>query len=173
MSGPTHAALVEAGRRWLRRQGFAVVLHDPFRSTLSEQPDAIGWRESGSALLEAKASRADFLADAQKPYRTDPSKGVGDWRFYIAPAGLIAVEELPDRWGLLEVSGRRILHTHNVPGNCGWWKHPFTEANKRQEIQLLISAIARPEFVPRRDAKLRAGIAFAAWDAATAQGEVR
>ncbi|MEC4339614.1 hypothetical protein VPH13_12900 [Stenotrophomonas pavanii] len=160
----SHAELVDRGRRWLRRQGCSVILHEPFRSgVLIEQPDAIGWREGASILLEAKTTRADFLVDAKKPHRADPSRGVGDWRFFIAPAGLLTIEELPDRWGLIEVQGRRTLNSHGVPGNCFWHQHPFPEANKRAEIQLLMSAIARPEFIPRREAKLRPGIDFSAW----------
>lgn len=162
----THTELVEAGRRWLRRQGCGVILHEPFRSgVLMEQPDVIGWREGASILVEAKASRSDFAVDAKKPHRAEPARGVGDWRFYIAPAGLIAVDELPERWGLIEVQGRKILHTHGVPGNCFWFRHPFPDANKRAEIQLLISAIARPEFIPRPQTKLRPGIDFSAWQA--------
>jgi len=125
----------------------------------------IGWREGASILLEAKASRSDFAVDAKKPHRADPWRGVGDWRFYIAPAGMVSVDELPERWGLIEVQGRKILHTHGVPGNCFWSRHPFPYANKRAEIQLLISAIARPEFTPRSETKLRPGIDFSAWQA--------
>jgi len=76
------------------------------------------------------------------------------------------VDELPERWGLIEVQGRKILHTHGVPGNCFWSRHPFPYANKRAEIQLLISAIARPEFIPRPEVKLRQGIDFTAWQLA-------
>lgn len=160
----SHAELVDRGRRWLRRQGCSVILHEPFRSgVLIEQPDAIGWREGASILIEAKTSRADFAVDAKKPHRVEPNRGVGDWRFFIAPAGLLKVEELPDRWGLIEVKGRRTLNTHGVPGNCFWYQHPFPEANKRAEIQLLISAIARPEFIPPSNTKLRQGIDFSAW----------
>lgn len=173
MSGVLHSELVCAGRRWLKRQGCSVILHEPFRAGIPEQPDVIGWREGASMLLEAKASRADFLADAKKPWRIDPSRGVGDWRFYIAPVGLIAAAELPNRWGLLEVDGAKVLPAHGVPvGNCSWWSWPFPEADKRAEITLLRSALAQPQFIPRPNVRLRAGIDIESWrNHAAATGE--
>ncbi|MGX9960667.1 hypothetical protein ACW0US_18115 [Xanthomonas euvesicatoria] len=160
----THDELVQTGRRWLKANGCRAILHEPFRAGEPEQPDVIGWRDGVSILIEAKASRSDFLADAKKPWRITPERGMGDWRFYIAPAGLIDPAELPDGWGLLEVSGRRVIPRYGVPlGNCSWWDFPFKCANKRAETKFLVSAIASPEVVPRAGATLRRGIDFSAW----------
>jgi hypothetical protein len=76
-----------------------------------ETPDAIGWAIGGrfSILVEVKVSRADFRKDLRKPFRVRPERGVGQWRYYLAPAGLISAEELPERWGLLERAGGRII----------------------------------------------------------------
>ena len=72
-------------------------------------PDAIGWKKKcHSVLVECKASRADFLADAAKPWRQRPETSVGAERYYLAPRGLIRVDEIPAGWGLLEVNGREI-----------------------------------------------------------------
>lgn len=60
-------------------------------------------------VVEAKVSRADFLADSSKPHRLSPSEGVGVFRYYLAPAGLIQVAELPPKWGLIEVTEKRVL----------------------------------------------------------------
>ncbi|MEX3556939.1 MAG: hypothetical protein VB135_00440 [Burkholderia sp.] len=161
----THGELVEAGRQWLRRQKCSVILTEPFRSSIiQEQPDAIGWRDGSSILLEAKVSRADFLADFKKPWRLDPAKGVGDWRFYITRPGLINHGELPDRWGLVEFDGRRWTLGPGVPSNnSSWWERPFPEANKRNETQLLVSALGNPTFKPRPGTILRSGIDVEAW----------
>lgn len=165
MAGPIHDQIVAAAVRWLRRNGAAAILCDPFRANITEQPDAIGWLESASVAVEAKASRSDFLADTKKPHRADPSRAVGDWRFYAAPPGVVAVDELPAGWGLLEWNGSCLKPVHGVPlGNCNWYHAPFREtSNKRAETRLLVSAIHRPEFVPRRGAKLRPGIHFDSW----------
>lgn len=77
-----------------------------------EQPDVIGWVGLGySWLIEVKVSRADFLKDKKKFQRLYPEKGMGDERYYLAPAGLIKLSELPDRWGLLEWSGGKIYRS--------------------------------------------------------------
>lgn len=69
---------------------------------VSEWPDVIGWNSRGeSVVVEAKASRSDFRADASKWSRRGEN-GVGVRRVYIAPAGMIAVGDLPPGWGLIE-----------------------------------------------------------------------
>jgi hypothetical protein len=111
-----HAALTELGRRWLLRpnsaggHGCAFAVTEGWGDAQGEHPDAIGWRRSpldgGTILVEAKVSRADFLADSNKPHRRTPELGVGRYRYYLCPEGLIAPEELPPRWGLLYAGAR-------------------------------------------------------------------
>ena len=104
----THAQLVEKAVRWLRSYRCGVVLSEQ-ACTSGEMPDAIGWKQAcHSVLVECKVTRADFLADREKPFRQKPETGVGCERFYLAAKGLIRVEELPPGWGLLEVFGREI-----------------------------------------------------------------
>lgn len=42
------------------------------------------------------------------------------FRYFMAPAGLIAIDELPDKWGLIEVDGRRAKVVAGKPPK----KHP-------------------------------------------------
>lgn len=100
-----HAQLVERAVQWLRSSyKCGIVLSEQYCAT-GEIPDAIGWKGfCRSVVVECKASRSDFLADAGKPFRQKPEEGLGSERYYMAPAGLIRTEELPDAWGLLEVS---------------------------------------------------------------------
>ena len=103
----THAALVLRAARWLKNnQRCGVVLVEP-QSFQAEIPDAIGWVRQSSFLIECKATRADFLSDAKKTFRRRPERGMGEFRYYMTPVGLIDKSELPDRWGLIEVHGRR------------------------------------------------------------------
>ncbi|PKH70800.1 hypothetical protein CXF96_13595 [Stenotrophomonas sp. Betaine-02u-21] len=74
MAGMVHNAIVAASVKWLRRNGCAAILADPFRASCREQPDAIGWRDGVSLAVEVKASRSDFLADAKKPHRIELSR---------------------------------------------------------------------------------------------------
>lgn len=61
----THSELCLIAERFLRNNGFSVAFHDRFVAAVStgEQPDAIGFRNLASCLIEAKCSRGDFLAD--------------------------------------------------------------------------------------------------------------
>lgn len=98
----THAQLVERAVEWLRSYRCGIVLSE--QACISgEVPDAIGWKRAcRSVLVECKVSRADFLADREKPFRRNPELGVGCERFYLAPTGMIFPHELPKHWGLLE-----------------------------------------------------------------------
>lgn len=139
---PSHAELCERAVRWLRKSvGCGVVVSEMVSAT-GEVPDAIGWRYGRSILVEAKVSRADFFADQKKPWRRMPERGMGDWRFYLAPAGMLQKNEIPVGWGLLEVAGKQVRRVHAVPqGNC--WPEPPQLGNKLAETILLCSALRR------------------------------
>ena len=141
----THEELVIRAERWLKTMGCGVVLNDNFRAGThsGEQPDAIGWRDGLSLLVECKATRSDFLADRKKRFRADPALGMGDWRFFMCPPGLIKPEELPEGWGLLYAHPRKIQKVHGVPGNAHWWAARPFEADKRCETQMMYSALRR------------------------------
>ncbi|EOZ8645446.1 hypothetical protein ACQWTT_001197 [Acinetobacter baumannii] len=104
----SHRELCEIGANWLRSSNYhncKSILIDG--GSFEERPDVIGFRYRrppyGSVLLEAKISKSDFLNDKTKPHRQD-GKGMGKWRYYICPKGLILPEEIPPLWGLLYVS---------------------------------------------------------------------
>ncbi len=81
----THRELCQIAYKFLKRNGFKVCFHDRFIAVTStgEQPDAMGFRNSASCLIEAKCSRADLLADRKKRFRKNPSLGMGDWRYSL------------------------------------------------------------------------------------------
>ena len=104
----THARLVELAEAWLRRSRCGIVLSEQGCSS-GEMPDAIGWKgKNHSIVIECKVSRADFLADASKPWRTNPEIALGCERYFAAPRGMLRPEEMPGGWGLLEAQGREI-----------------------------------------------------------------
>jgi len=105
-----------------------------------EMPDAIGWKKAcHSVLVECKVSRADFLADREKPFRQKPETGVGCERYYLAPKGMIRIEELRPGWGLLEVCGREVekakLSAKNLRTPIGFG----------YEMNLLLASLRRVE----------------------------
>lgn len=145
-----HDDLVERAGRWLRGTcGCSAVLTELRAFTESgESPDAVGWRSNYSVLVECKASRSDFLADKKKPFRQNPERGVGTFRFYLSPPGVIRPEDLPAGWGLLYADQRRVRRIIGPEGNIwtsGSNKEFFHPRNSDAEITLLASALRRCE----------------------------
>ncbi|WIO41003.1 hypothetical protein P2G42_13580 [Klebsiella electrica] len=146
----THDELCQIAYQFLKRNGFKVCFHDRFVAVTStgEQPDAMGFRNFASCLIEAKCSRADLLADRKKRFRLRPELGMGDWRFFISEPGIISVDDLPPGWGLLHVVNGKVRKIHGWPqGNCCWGSaedKPFT-GNKQVECDYMLSALRRME----------------------------
>ncbi len=137
-----HDVLVRRGEKWLNSQGCKVVIRDEMRAFTTEIPDVIGWRDGRSILIECKVSRADFLSDKNKSFRQRPEEGMGDWRFYLCPPGIISPDELSEGWGLLYAHPKIIQKVHGVPANTRWWQRPF-KGNRQPEMQILVSALRR------------------------------
>jgi len=135
----THAQLVERAVRWLRSYRCGVVLSEQ-ACVSGEMPDAIGWKKaSHSVLVECKVSRADFLADRDKPFRLKPEKGVGSERFYLTPPDLVRVEQLPVGWGLLQCRRDRVEMIQPSAKNLR------TAVGFRYEMNLLLASLRRVE----------------------------
>ncbi|MDZ5459251.1 hypothetical protein [Azohydromonas lata] len=120
-----HKQLVALGVRWVKQQGFAVVASEINAGGSREVADVIGFRSSCSVLVEAKASRRDFLADRLKPERRGTCRGLGLYRFYLAPPGVIGVADLPPGWGLLHAQDARVIDVFRALGNM--WPGPGSE----------------------------------------------
>lgn len=117
MPSAAHNELVRIGARWLKKQGFPIVATEIFALGSREQPDIVGFRATCSAVIEAKVSRSDFLADLKKPERMSPQEGVGVYRFYLCPPGIIGLDDLPAGWGLLHAADRMVHEVRRPPGN--------------------------------------------------------
>lgn len=115
----THRQLCDLAVNWLKRPasrsgpGCQVAFSESRGDWTGETPDAIGFRAAvhneAAVVVEVKVSRSDFLADARKPHRVDPAIGMGTYRYFMAPQGLIVPSELPSKWGLIEVGARGSL----------------------------------------------------------------
>ncbi len=140
-SAARHAQLVARAVDWLRsKYGCGIILSEQYCAT-GEVPDVIGWKGlCQSVLVECKVSRSDFLADASKPFRQNPEEGLGSKRFYLAPPGIIAREELPKHWGLLESKGREVTMAVR-PGKADL----RTPAGLMKEMNLLLASLRRVE----------------------------
>jgi len=158
----THSDLTKLAVKWLQRPnsaggpGCSLALSECRTGYTGEIPDAIGFRATGhaptdgSVVVEVKVSRADFLVDAAKPHRS--KGGVGRWRYFMAPEGLIAPEELPCRWGLLLVNKRGHIKPATGPALLArtgpWVQHQAMleqyshERDIEREMFLLVRTLA-------------------------------
>lgn len=152
----THDELVEMGKRWLSKpwrnstrggHGACSVILTEITTASNETPDMIGWSGSKSTLIECKTSLSDFRADAKKFFRVCSEQGVGDFRYYLAPEGVIPLAELPDRWGLLEINGKGKIRCLRA-SDC-------FHANHRNEKLILLSVLRRVTIVPEKCVSLR------------------
>jgi len=138
MAPTTHEQMVALAARWLRRTGHRVVLSDVRTLATTEQPDAIGWRGNGtSSLVECKVSRADFLRDRAKWFRRRREQGMGQMRWFAAPAGMLTRDDVPTRWGVLE------LHPRARSLRIAFAAVRVDEYAEHAERMLLVTALAR------------------------------
>lgn len=178
-----HDALCEIARAWLRLpnsrggHGCQIVVNEGRAGHRGgESPDSIGFRATGlhdgSFLVECKASRADFLADKHKPHRR--TLGMGKYRYYLCAEGLIGLEDLPDRWGLLWVDSKgrvkalagaaAALRYHSkqpvepdMAEVLRLWSHPY---DSEHECGLLVSLLNRVGDIDKVNGWLRTSSAL-------------
>jgi hypothetical protein len=142
----THTELVKIAERWLIGSRKCGAVLAELVTLGMETPDAIGFRDGTSTLIECKTSRSDFLADAKKLFRRNPWMGMGTYRFYLCPAGVITAQDLPEKWGLIWVNDAGKARQHIGPkGNIWSSQQEFHHAEKniQAEQQILVSALRR------------------------------
>lgn len=146
----THSMLVDAAYRWALNVGKVAVAFKEMKTINEEIPDVIGFGGSvHSLLIEVKISKIDFKRDfRQKPFRIQPERGMGTHRLIMCPAGMLNLEELPQKWGLLEVDTMgKIKLSYRV--NPEWPKARFLcdvyaqPCNERAERLYMLSALRR------------------------------
>lgn len=140
----THDELTVLAEKWLlKRCGFAF---RELSTDCGEIPDAIGFKECESILIECKTSRQDFIADRKKQFRAIPAAGVGRVRFYLCEKGLIMPEDLPPKWGLIWVYESGQVRQKVGPKGDVWSKGSkfwFNKINVAGEMSLMYRALRR------------------------------
>lgn len=154
MTTPTvsHAALVSRAVQFLRTAKRCSVVLSEMQCNWFESPDAIGFTKNHSVLIECKVSRNDFSRDARKACRR-PGIGMGYYRFYLTPAGLVRPYEV-DGW----ITGEADRSSLSKSGSTGWgllWWNPQNDkislqrpssrfdVNQKAENIFLVSALQR------------------------------
>ncbi|MCS4309472.1 hypothetical protein M2404_003844 [Rheinheimera pacifica] len=154
-----HDFLVKRAVRWLQSPlskggpGCHTAISEAKTGFNGEIADAIGFRAcgtfaSGSVLVEVKVSRADFLADKYKPHRQ--SGGVGNWRYYLCPEGVINVGDIPPGWGLLWTNPRGkvtalagAVTTTHVVNHRELMASTRFESDGEKEFYMLVRSLSR------------------------------
>lgn len=151
----THDELVDIGKTWLHSRCPVVVTE---LAAAAEIADCLGYDGRptkdydtgqpswGSILIECKTSRRDYLTDQKKLFRQFPEQGMGNFRFYLTEKGLLDPEEISEKWGLLETTGKRVKIIK---------KSVWQSADIQNEKHLLISAFRRVQVIPDRCVSIR------------------
>jgi hypothetical protein len=156
MATDMHTFLSKRGMAWLYSRGFRMCATEvrfewgskrrrDGQPHYEENADACGVGiidnlDARCCVLEVKVSRGDFLSDQKKEHRSADNPYVTE-RYYLAPAGLLKSEEMPERWGLLEyheiedkiyvakrAKRRKLAHLtkeQHFHGNTPPWKIPL------------------------------------------------
>ena len=137
----THDELSKLVAKWLKRHSQNMLIPNcatvavDMKTLEQEKPDVIGWNGCSSTMIEVKVGRGDFLQDFKKPFRQICEKGVGEFRYYCCPSGLIRENELPDKWGLLYLNEENKMDIIKVA--------EIQKANLKAERNMLISLLRR------------------------------
>jgi hypothetical protein len=133
-----HEYLRQRAMRWLAKTKHCGVVLSEIATHAQEIPDAIGWYGGRSYLVECKISRGDFRANQFKSH-VSGNYGVGDFKYFLVPAGLVSAEDLPQGWGLLYCDPERI----RVICDSAFFSDRNETLALRNEITMLVSALRR------------------------------
>lgn len=137
----SHDELSVIVAKWLKKHEQNILIPNcatvaiDMKTLEQEKPDVIGWNGYCSIMIEVKVGRSDFLCDFKKPFRKNAEKGVGQYRYYCCPYGLIKDDEVPENWGLLYLNDKNKIEIIKVA--------EIQKANLKAERNMLISLLRR------------------------------
>jgi hypothetical protein len=135
----SHDVLVQAARNWLLNTKRLRVIAAELSTVASETPDAIGFGNETSCLIECKVSRADFAADKNKACRKSGYEA-GQWRWYLAPQGILRPDDVAGSdWGLLEYVKSGHARGYYIREVVFATPREYTERTRKTEHAMLVS----------------------------------
>lgn len=160
----SHRNICTLAVKWLKRPrgnggaGCHLAFSETAPAGAKEIPDALGFEHGRSVLVEVKVSRADFLADSCKIFRQKPEEGMGCFRYFMAPQGIIGLHELPKNWGLVEVTTRGSCKVHQ--GHVLFYgyqnQEPFRHnKNGAAEVAFLVRMLRRVQNAEEAHARIK------------------
>lgn len=142
----THADLIIRAKNWLYNR--CTVVLTEYRTYSPAIPDAIGFNNAHSIVVECKVSREDFKADLKKCHRQFAEQ-LGNYRYYLVLPHAVCAEDIPENWGLLYVTDKKILTIKKAPFISGpevktaEWQILFSLARRIKENGLMDKAMAK------------------------------
>lgn len=67
------------------------------------------------AGLEVKVARSDWLRELDDPCKSAEIQKFCDYWWVAAPEGVVELGEVPERWGLLTIKGKRVARSKEAP----------------------------------------------------------
>lgn len=139
----THKQLVNISSKWLKKHEQNIVLPNcsiiasevVSSAETGEIPDILGWCSWASVLIEVKTTRKDFLRDRNKPFRYSSGIGVGEFRYYLSPDGILSTKDVPENWGLLHCDKNGKIYIIKIADK--------QQSNLRSERSILLSMLRR------------------------------
>lgn len=151
----THSEVINIVHRFVLKRFSCGIAFKELKTISSECADVIGFGSyMHSVLVEVKVSRSDFHADKKKPFRVNPELGVGRFRFYACPEGLIQPNDLPNNWGLIWIVDGKCQvivnpYCKSLTGNI--FTDGFDKWNTQAERDILYSALRRRELIKQNN----------------------
>jgi hypothetical protein len=151
----SHKELVILSSNWVNRVlKFPIVCSELKCNGSREIPDVLAFRSNSSLIIECKTSLSDFRKDFSKPERNGSRIGVGNYRLYCAPVGLITIDRIPESWGLLEIDHKgkvalvkfkqgNIYHNNDSPEHYKLNDSFYHDSDIKKERAFLYSILIR------------------------------
>jgi len=132
----THAKLVKVASEWMAGKASLIATEI---ATTQEVPDVIAWGNDGvCTVIECKVSRSDYLRESKKVHHVE-GRAMGDYRWYMAPEGLLKPSDIPKGFGLLEYKVGRYPRGYCVRRKVEAPLRRVGEASRCEEKKVLIS----------------------------------
>lgn len=106
-----------------------------------EPIDVFGFGGGCTQIIKVITTRMELNLDLERAYRKCPKYGVGEFRSYLCPNGLLNKEDIPKNWGLLWCDNKgKIIEILNPQKQ---------EENKAQEAKIIKSLLRRNGINPK------------------------
>ena len=140
-----HEELLKTAAKFIKNKGLAHFGKSPYvvcnYNDAMEPIDVFGFGGSCTQVIKVITTHMELNLDLERAYRKCPKYGVGEFRSYLCPNGLLNKEDIPKNWGLLWCDNKgKIIEILNPQKQ---------EENKAQEAKIIKSLLRRNGINPK------------------------